>query len=246
MGSSDEEIARLRRRLREDPRSTVFVALAEAQRRAGRVNDALATLRAGFRVHAEHAPARVVLARLHLDQGQRELALTELEDVVRADPHNVAALGLLARLYFERGRVREAAPLVDRLEMAGDPQAAALRQALSAQPLAGLARTDAFDVPALAARWESRGDLRRARRVWQRLAESNPGHEGVQRSLDRLTAVARAELAPEDDRPPGERAVLPGALHLEEALDEEADRLDRPPGARRYGALARALWRSSP
>jgi tetratricopeptide (TPR) repeat protein len=238
----DEEIARLRRRLKEDPRSTVFVALAEALRRTGRHAEALSTLRAGLRLHHDHPPARVVLARVHVDLGQRELAVTELEAVAAADTDNVACIGLLARLYLDAGRSREAATLVERLEMAGDPQAPALRDAINGPPLSSLARTDVFDAPSLFERWEARGDLERARRGWERLLERNPGHPAVTRRLSLLAARARGEPIDGADAEPGARAPLPGQRALEELLDAESDAAP-PPAVHRHGALARALWR---
>ena len=115
MDVSEQEISRLRGRLREDPRSLAFVPLAEALRRRGRSAEALAIVRAGLRHRPDHVAARVVLARLHLDAGARTLALGVLEEVVKADQENVAAGALLGELWIAEGRLREARELLQRL-----------------------------------------------------------------------------------------------------------------------------------
>jgi hypothetical protein len=85
MAASEAELAALVRQVRDNPRSIAFVALAEALRRAGRPHDALATLREGERHRPDFGPARVVLARTHLDLGHREMAIDVLAEVARSD-----------------------------------------------------------------------------------------------------------------------------------------------------------------
>lgn len=239
----EDEVSRLRRKLREDPRSTAFVALADALRRADRPAEALGVLRNGFRHHPEHAPGRVVLAKVHVDLGHFDLALGVLDEVVHADPGNTTALALMARLQLDAGRQRDARVLVERLEMLGSPQAPELRARLADTRTLDLARHDAFDSPVLAERWARRGDYARARRTWERLRAENPGHDGVAGRIDELEALARGVVADESEEPPGERAPLPGVEVVEQVLEDEP--VERPRGAERYGALARALWRST-
>jgi cytochrome c-type biogenesis protein CcmH/NrfG len=200
--AAEADIARLSRRLRDEPRSTVFVALADALRRGGRFGEGLQVLREGFRVHPDHAPARVVLGRIHLEMGNRPLAAEVLQDVVAGDPENLAAASLLARLFVEDGRMVEARPLIERLEMANHPDAA-LRAHLpptGERVEAPSARGgDPFDHPRLADRFARAGYPERAVALWRRLASVDPDSSTAREAL---AAVARTPLAarspPED------------------------------------------------
>lgn len=191
MVPSDAEIAVLVRQVRDNPRSVAFVALAEALRKHGRHTEALAALRDGERNRPDHTPARVVLARIHLDLGNHALALEVLDDVVRVDPENLAATALLARLLVEDGRIEEAAPLVERLRMSGGAEAE-LAHILDRQtrrvteiPVGD----DAFDCAALADRFAARSATGPALAIWTRIYTAHPEHPIVRRRLSEAQAL---------------------------------------------------------
>jgi len=194
--AAEADIARLSRRLRDEPRSTVFVALADALRRSGRFGEGLQVLREGFRVHPDHPPARVVLGRIHLEMGNRSLAAEVLEDVVAADPENLAAAALLARLFVEGGRFAEAHPLIERLAMANHPDAS-LRAQLPPVGERGetpaVRGSDPFDHPGLADRFVRAGHPNRAVALLRRLAAVDPASLTVREAL---AAVARTSVPP--------------------------------------------------
>jgi tetratricopeptide (TPR) repeat protein len=194
VAANDEEIARLRRRLKDDPRSLAFVPLADLLRRAGKAAEALAVVRGGLRHHPEHVPARVVLARLHLESGQRPLAVAVLEESVEIDRENVAAGSLLAELMLMDGRIAEARALLERL-LASSPLDAALlmlKSRATPQPRAlhGDPR-DPFDSSRWAERLAARGELRRAAVAWSRIADANPRDPGARARAEELAAEAR-------------------------------------------------------
>ncbi len=101
-------IEELRRRLQKDPSSIAFAQLAEEYRRAGRFQDAVDTCRAGLKQHSGYLSARVTLGRALLELGDMDGALTELTDVLRAAPQNLAAIRGLAEIHRRRGELREA------------------------------------------------------------------------------------------------------------------------------------------
>lgn len=241
------EISELRRRLRDDPRSLVFVRLAEALRKAGERTQAMSVLRAGLRHHPDLPTARVVLARLHLESGARALALAILEEVAAADPENVAAGTMLAGLLVEDGRLREAATLLDHLRLTAghDPvvQSLALMTLPEKKRLHGHP-ADPFDTTRWAERLASFGDYPRATRAWQRIFEANPRDR---RARGRLIELSRAldglgdggsdmvEAGAFRHAPPGAgEAVL--AL-----LDDHAD-APAPSAATPLAAWARHYW----
>lgn len=92
-------IADLERRVQQDPASIVFGALAEEYRRAGRLDDAVATCRAGLTRHPSYLSARVTLGRALQALGQHDEARTEFERVIEVAPDNLAAIRALAELH---------------------------------------------------------------------------------------------------------------------------------------------------
>ena len=221
----DDEIARLSRRVRDDPRSTAFVGLADALRRAGRLPDALQALRTGFRAHPDHPAGRVVLARVHVEAGQAPLAMDVLAEVVRGHPENLGATSLLARLYVDAGRGAEAAPLVERLRVAGHPDAprAVGTEAPHVEP--DLRCEDPFDHPGLALRFARAGHYARAKALWLRIAARHPAAAAPPAhlaELDRALACladtagepALPDVHPLPDLPPGRAGLARFATSL--------------------------------
>lgn len=243
-------IARLARRLRDDPRSTVFVALAEALRREGRFGEGLQVLREGLRVHADHPAARVVLGRIHLEMGHRALASEVLAEVVQSDSENLAAASLLARILVEDGRMREAQPLIERLRIANHPDGA-LNDLVPA-PLVPAREppprgADPFDHGALAVRFARVGQYHRARAIWRRLLIEHPESTAVHAHLAMLdkAMAGAADVEGEPALPPREvRRPLPGLADAFAAFAEDAERAGLPAGAHAVARYARPFWRS--
>ena len=99
-------IQELRRRIQQDPASLSFAPLAEELRRAGRLQDAIDTCRAGLAIHPAYVSARATLGRALLDQGALDEALTELTTVLAVAPENLAALQALAPDERARRKIR--------------------------------------------------------------------------------------------------------------------------------------------
>ena len=136
-------IDELRRRVEADPASVSFAALAEEYRRAGRLDDAIATCLAGLVHHPAYASARVTLGRALMEAGRPEEAQTEFEQVVRAAPENLAAIRALATLHERKG---------DRAESAtGAPGPANASPPSTAAPAAAAASPAPAGAPAAAA-----------------------------------------------------------------------------------------------
>ncbi|CAN5808390.1 hypothetical protein BH24ACI5_BH24ACI5_02440 [soil metagenome] len=93
----------LRRRVQSDPASIAFAALAEAYRRAGRFDEAIAACAAGLTRHPSYLSAHVTLGRALIEACRYDEAREELELVLRAAPENLAAIRGLADLHARRG-----------------------------------------------------------------------------------------------------------------------------------------------
>jgi tetratricopeptide (TPR) repeat protein len=103
-------IDELRRRVDRDPASIAFAALAEEYRRAGLPEEAIETCLSGLKRHPAYVSARVVLGRALLDVGRYDEARTELEQVLRIAPENLAAIRALADIHHRTGEVPPPVP----------------------------------------------------------------------------------------------------------------------------------------
>ena len=103
-------IEELKRRVQQDPASIAFAALAEEYRRAGRFHDAVEACRAGLLRHPAYPSARVTLGRALLELGEFDEAETELQQVLRAAPENLAAIRALADIHHRRGEASDRVP----------------------------------------------------------------------------------------------------------------------------------------
>jgi tetratricopeptide (TPR) repeat protein len=90
------EIARLEALLGADPGAPAFAALAEANRRAGRLEEAERVAREGLRRRPEHVAGRVALALSLLDQGRSDEARSVLERVLEDVPDHPLAVEAFA------------------------------------------------------------------------------------------------------------------------------------------------------
>jgi tetratricopeptide (TPR) repeat protein len=98
MMMESRRIEELKRRVQTDPASIAFAALAEEYRRAGRLDDAIATCIAGLKRHPSYGSARVTLACALQGAGRLSEARAEFEAVLRSAPENLAAIRGLAEI----------------------------------------------------------------------------------------------------------------------------------------------------
>jgi tetratricopeptide (TPR) repeat protein len=102
------EIVKLSEKLDKDPKSRLFVPLAEEYLKAGMLDEAVMVLTDGLKTHPHFHAARATLGKVYLEKGQIEEAKTEFEQVVKADPDNLLAHRKLAKLYKEAGQADKA------------------------------------------------------------------------------------------------------------------------------------------
>jgi tetratricopeptide (TPR) repeat protein len=94
--ASTRQIENLERKHRENPEGLTFAPLANAYRNSGQPERAIEILTDGLAHHPEHAPARIVLGRCHVDLGDDSAAETAFAAVLELDQENVVALKSLA------------------------------------------------------------------------------------------------------------------------------------------------------
>jgi len=88
--------------LDENPDSLVFAPLADAYRKEGKLEEALATCKRGLEKHPSYTSARVVLGRIYQDQKKTDEAQVEFKKVLDQDPDNLMAHSLLGSLFLQK------------------------------------------------------------------------------------------------------------------------------------------------
>lgn len=106
--SGDPRLEQLERRVKADPTSVAFAALAEEYRRAGRFQEAIDVCRAGLTRHPAYLSARVTLGRALIEVGALDEARRALDEVIEAAPENLAAIRALAEIHHRLGEIPEA------------------------------------------------------------------------------------------------------------------------------------------
>ncbi|NIP83747.1 MAG: tetratricopeptide repeat protein [Gemmatimonadetes bacterium] len=99
------DIQRWTREVAEDPGAHAFVRLARAYRRQGRRAAARNVVLRGLERNPEHLGGHALLAVIHVEEGDRQLAEDEWETVMRLDPDNFDASRGLGFLALERGEL---------------------------------------------------------------------------------------------------------------------------------------------
>ena len=109
------EIEKLEARFRENPEGRYFAPLADAYRKAGRVEDALMLVQAGLERHPDYLSAHIVLGRCHVDKKDDGAALAAFQQVLAIDSENIIALKSLAEISERIGNPLDARRWLTRL-----------------------------------------------------------------------------------------------------------------------------------
>ncbi|MEE9227210.1 MAG: tetratricopeptide repeat protein [Acidobacteriota bacterium] len=187
---SAARIEQLKAKLHQDPTSMVFLQLTEELRRAGKLEEALATCRQGLEKNPCYHSARASLGRLYLDLGRFEEAQLELERVLTEVPDNLLAKKMLQNL--QAGSSKKPAkrasakspdrPVHDLPPVAVSPGKAPTRTEPATETLAGV--------------YLQQGHREEAIRVYRRILVAEPGNHSVREKLETLETGPVAEPPP--------------------------------------------------
>jgi tetratricopeptide (TPR) repeat protein len=106
--ADSQRIDDLRRRVQKDPASIAFAQLAEECRRAGHYDEAVTVCRTGLNLHPGYLSARVTLGRALIELNDLDIALAELEHVLKSAPENLAAIRGVAEIHHRQGALPRA------------------------------------------------------------------------------------------------------------------------------------------
>lgn len=108
MDKEPSEIVKLTERISKDPKSKLFVPLAEEYKKTGDMEMAIYVLTEGLKNNPGYITARSFLGRLLLEKGDLAGSQQELEEVVKAIPDNLLAQRKLGDLYVLQNKPSEA------------------------------------------------------------------------------------------------------------------------------------------
>ncbi len=108
MNKETSEISKLTERIAKDPKSKLFVPLAEEYKKAGDIEMSIHVLTEGLKNNPGYVTARSFLGRLLIEKGDFAGAQKEFEEVVKAIPDNLMAQKKLADLYALQNRSADA------------------------------------------------------------------------------------------------------------------------------------------
>lgn len=108
MDKDTSEIAKLTERITKDPKSKLFVPLAEEYKKAGDMEMSIHVLTEGLKNNPGYVTARSFLGRLLFEKGDLSGAQKEFEEVAKAIPDNLMAQRKLGDLYVLQDRAADA------------------------------------------------------------------------------------------------------------------------------------------
>lgn len=108
MDKETSEIVKLTERIAKDPKSKLFVPLAEEYKKTGDLEMAIYVLTEGLKNNPGYITARSFLGRILLEKGDLAGSRQELEEVVKAIPDNLMAQRKLGDLYILQDKPSEA------------------------------------------------------------------------------------------------------------------------------------------
>lgn len=111
-----KQIDEYSRKLQEDPKSLVFLALSEIYLSNGLIDEALEVCKRGLNIHPELARVKLLLAKIYLSKSLIDESVKILNDVISKDNGNIMAHNLLLSAYEKSGKQKEAEEEKKKLE----------------------------------------------------------------------------------------------------------------------------------
>lgn len=190
------EIAKLSERYSKDPKSRIFVQLADAYRKSNMVDEALEVLKQGLQYHPQYPLAHLIQGRCYFDKRLYTQAKESFDKVIKFDPQNILALRMSAQvcetLKDEAGQIAAYKGL-----LAVDPSDATAQEKLN--NLEALQKKQSFFTITMAREYERQGNLAEALKIYENLGFTDPTDLVVQEKIQELKQKlnpARKDEAP--------------------------------------------------
>uniref|UniRef100_A0A7V3RGC7 Tetratricopeptide repeat protein n=1 Tax=candidate division WOR-3 bacterium TaxID=2052148 RepID=A0A7V3RGC7_UNCW3 len=195
------EIARLAEKFNKDPKSRIFVQLADAYRKNNMVDEALEILNQGLQYHPNYPLAYLILGKCYVDKRMYAQAKDAFEKTIEFDPVNIVALRLLAQvcetLKDEACQIKAYKGII-----AIDPTDEMAQNKLN--QLEARQRKGEIYTLTLAQEYEKQGNLEKALEVYEHLSFMDPTDLTIKHKINelrsRISGVVqeiKKEVAPE-------------------------------------------------
>ncbi len=177
------EIARLAERYSKEPKSRIFVQLADAYRKNNMIDEALEVLQQGLQYHPQYPLAYLILGKCYFDKRMYAQSKDALEKTIEFDPINVVALRMLAQvcetLKDEACQLKAYKGIV-----AIDPSDEMARNKL--QTLEAAQSKGPIYTITLAREYEKQGNLQEALNVYENLSFMDPTDLAIKEKIKEL------------------------------------------------------------
>jgi len=224
------EIARLAERYSKEPKSRIFVQLADAYRKNNMVDEALEVLKQGLQYHPQYPLAFLILGKCYFDKRMYAQSKDALEKTIEFDPINIVALRMLAQvcetLKDEACQLRAYKGIVS-----VDPSDEMARGKLKTLE-SGQRKGQVYTIT-LAQEYEKQGNLQEALNVYEQLGFVDPTDLVIKQKIkelrDKISGVIKevkreeekkvAELKLENYFQPEEISVVPPSVEVPKPPD---------------------------
>ncbi|UCC11541.1 MAG: tetratricopeptide repeat protein [candidate division WOR-3 bacterium] len=174
------EIARLSERYNKDPKSRIFVQLADAYRKNNMIEEALDVLQKGLEHHPDYPLAHLIMGKCRFDKRMYAQAKESFQKTLEFDPQNVVALRMLAQTCEitndEEGQITAYKGL-----LTIDPFDDQAREKLS--QLEAKYKKEPMFTLAMAEEYEKQGNLEKALEIYKHLRSTDPSDLVVQQKI---------------------------------------------------------------
>ena len=193
----------------KDPRSTIFVPLAEAYRKMGMFDDVRQIISKGLELHPDSSPAYIVLARVLCQLEDLDGSIVAFERALKLDGENLAALVGCARVKILRGREVEARelllrarhlspadPVINKLLLSLPEESKSVEEpSAKKHELSGEQEVSSASLvsPTLAELYLQQGLTQEALNIYRQLSEQNPNDLIFRRKVKELENPSREE-----------------------------------------------------
>ncbi len=177
------EIGKLSERYNKDPKSGIFVQLADAYRKNKMIDEALEILNKGLEHHPQYPLAYLIIGKCYFDKRMYEQAKEYFEKTLSFDPESVIALRMLAQtsvaMKDEKGQIFAYKGI-----LALDPFDESAKKKLTY--LESLQKKEQLYTIAMAEEYEKQGDIVNALSIYEQLLFTDPTDLLLQQKVKEL------------------------------------------------------------
>jgi tetratricopeptide (TPR) repeat protein len=205
-GDADEDIRHFKARYERAPDSRLFAPLADAYRKSGDLDRAIALCEKGLERYPSYASAHVILGKCFYDKGATERARSEFLSVIELDQENMVALKFLGDILAAEGDRESAARYYRRL-LAVDPTNEEVEAALGKleegvqvrqidltdeKQIRRIEGSSELATMTLAGIYASQGYYNKALKIYQDIIRNEPENEQARKMVEKLEAMMSA------------------------------------------------------